>query len=70
MITDSNRTEKIQSATAARLESQPPTQSLLSQSLSRSLRLSIIAHDGRCARRSIPSTHENVIDRFSHDVNP
>lgn len=67
-VTDSNRSEKIQSATAARLESQPPTQSLLSQSVSRSLRRSIVTHDGRCARQSIPLKRENVINRFSHDV--
>lgn len=29
---------------------------------------SVIAHDGRCARQSIPLKRENVINRFSHDV--
>jgi len=43
-------------------------QPFLSQTVSRSLRWSIIAQDGHCARPSIPLTHENVINRFSHDV--
>ena len=36
--------------------------------LTQSKRQSVIAHDGHCARQSIPLKRENVINRFSHDV--
>ena len=49
-----------QSATAASLVSRPPIKSHSPYSVKVSV--------GHCARQSISLTHENVIDRFSHDV--